>query len=128
MVRTLLVSLVIAFGACSSDKAAAPASGSAASGATASGAAGPLLRVDAYCGAFCSKLCGTCGDAACADTCTPRCYHGRAPDSVLDGKDPKVALALTATELDACLKTITAESCPSIMQGQVPPACFTIQH
>lgn len=90
--------------------------------------AGSYLKVDAYCSAFCTKLCGTCGDASCADACKPRCSHGRGPDMPMDGKDPKVALALGQKELDACLATITAESCPKIMAGEVPSACFTMQH
>lgn len=107
---------------------APPTAAAPTTAAPASAPAGNYLKVDAYCGAFCGKLCRTCGDAACADACKPRCYHGRAADLPMDGKDPKVALALTQKELDGCLATITADSCPSIISGQVPPACFTVQH
>ena len=86
------------------------------------------LTVGAYCDSFCGKLCGTCGVASCPNTWRPRCLFNRAADMVMDGKDPKIALARTQTHLDACLATITAASCPGIMAGQVPPACFTIQH
>jgi len=92
------------------------------------GTEGNYLTVDAYCSSFCGKLCGTCGAAGCQDTCKPRCMHGRAPGMVMDGKDPKVALALGQKELDACLATISSASCSAIMAGQVPPACYTIQH
>ncbi len=112
--------------ACS--KTEAPSAPPPASAPTAAAPAGSYLKVDAYCSAFCGKLCGTCGDSGCQDACKPRCYHGRAPDMAMDGKDPKVALALTQKELDACVATITAESCPKIIAGDVPPACFTIQH
>jgi len=91
-------------------------------------AAGSYLTVGTYCTTFCDKLCGTCGAAGCTDSCKPRCFHGRTEDMVMDGKDPKIALALTQKELDACIATITKDSCPNIMAGQVPPACFTIQH
>jgi len=126
---TLVVALA---GACSkSETPSAPApttAAPAAAPAATTAAAGNYLKVDTFCSTFCSKLCGTCGDAGCQDACKPRCYHGRAPDLLMDGKDPKVALALTQKELDACVATITAESCPKIISGDVPPACFTIQH
>jgi len=89
---------------------------------------GPLT-VGAYCSAFCGKLCDTCGDAQCGDTCKPRCLHDRNPDMLLDGKDPKVALALTKKNLDECLATISKDSCPQVITGQsIAPACFTMQH
>jgi hypothetical protein len=87
-----------------------------------------FLTVGAYCDAFCAKLCGTCGQGDCTTSCTNRCHFGRSPDMVLDGKDPKTGLALTQKELDGCLATITSESCISIASGNVPPACYTIQH
>jgi len=90
--------------------------------------AGSYLTVGAYCNGFCDKLCGTCGAGNCADSCRTRCHFGRSPDLVLDGKDPKVALALTQKELDGCTALITKDSCMAIAGGQVPPACFTIQH
>ncbi len=117
------VLVVASIGGCSKTSSSGP--GSAATG---SATAKSFLTVDSYCTPFCDKLCGTCGDGSCKESCKPRCLFGRAPDSLLDGKDPKVALALTRSELDACLGTITAESCPEIMAGKVPPACFTIQH
>ena len=91
-------------------------------------AAGAFLTVGAYCDTFCGKLCTTCGAGDCATSCKQRCLFNRPADMVMDGKDPKTALALTQKELDACTATITADSCPKIMAGQVPPACFTIQH
>jgi hypothetical protein len=92
-------------------------------------AGGSYLTVGAYCSAFCEKLCGTCGTGTtCAQSCKPRCFYGRAEDMILDGKDPKVGLALTQKELDACTALITKESCMTIASGQVPPACYTIQH
>lgn len=91
-------------------------------------AAGAFLTVGAYCDTFCGKLCGTCGDAQCGASCKQRCLFNRPADMVMDGKDPKTALALTQKELDACTATITADSCPKIMAGQVPDACHTIQH
>ncbi len=108
--------------------AAACSKGSSTSSSPAPGSSASYLTVDAYCSSFCGKLCGTCGTASCSDSCKPRCAHGRAPSMLLDGKDPKVALALTQKELDACLATITPASCAAIASGQVPPACFTIQH
>jgi hypothetical protein len=120
--RAIVVALALLAGACSKNEApTAPAT-------TAAAPAGNFLKVDAYCSAFCGKLCGTCGDASCAGACKPRCHHGRDPDLAMDGKDPKIALALTQKELDACLAAITAESCPKIIAGEVPPACFTVQH
>src|SRR5690242_15415015 len=92
--------LVIALAACSK---------------TTPSAGGDFLTVEKYCGSFCGKLCGTCGDASCASTCKPRCYNGRAAGLVMDGKDPKVALARTQADLDGCLATITAASCGQIM-------------
>ena len=112
----LALALALLAGACSKGPAASQA------------APGGYLKVDAYCSAFCGKLCGTCGNGDCQGACKPRCYHGRAPDLAMDGKDPKVALPLTQKELDGCLATITTQSCPAIISGQVPAACFTIQH
>jgi hypothetical protein len=86
------------------------------------------LTVGAYCTGFCSKLCGTCGQGDCDTSCKNRCYFGRSPDLVMDGKNPKQALALTQKELDGCTALITKDSCMAIASGQVPPACFTIQH
>jgi hypothetical protein len=91
-------------------------------------AAGSFLNVGTYCDGFCGKLCGTCGAGDCATSCKTRCLFNRSPDTVMDGKDPKTALALTQKELDACLATITADSCLKIASGDVPPACYTIQH
>jgi hypothetical protein len=85
------------------------------------------LTVDAYCSGFCDKLCGTCGAPTCQKTCKPRCYNGRAASLVMDGREPKVALARKQKDLDECVAKITTTSCPAIMAGQVPPACFTIQ-
>lgn len=35
----------------------------------------------------------------------------------------------TVQDLDGCLATINAASCPKIMSGKAaPPACYTIQH
>ncbi len=91
--------------------------------------AGSYLTVGKYCDGFCDKLCATCGMGECANTCRQRCHYGRSPDQLLDGKDPKVALALTQSNLDACLAMITSkDSCLSIASGNVPPACYTIQH
>ncbi len=104
------------------------ASGSAQATGSAAGSGG-YLTVGTYCTAFCEKLCATCGMGDCHDSCNKRCDYGRAPELVFDGKDPKIALALTQTNLDACLATITSrESCLTIASGQVPPACYTIQH
>ena len=113
------------FAACSK-----PSPGSGPAAGSGAAPAGAYLTVGTYCSAFCSKLCGTCGAGApsCADSCATRCHYGRSPDQVMDGKDPKVALALTQANLDACLATITKTSCMSIASGQVPPACYTIQH
>jgi hypothetical protein len=94
---------------------------------TGSGGA-PYLTVGAYCTAFCTKLCATCGIGDCSTSCNRRCDYGRSPDLVFDGKDPKVALALTQQNLDACLATITKDSCMSIASANIPPACYTIQH
>ncbi len=117
MMRVVVLSLVFSL-ACS--KPSSDAGGKQAS----------YLTVGAYCTAFCTKLCGTCGAGAvdCPGSCNNRCDHGRGTDMVLDGKDPKVALALTQQNLDACLALITKDSCMSIASGNVPPACFTIQH
>lgn len=90
--------------------------------------ASAYLTVGVYCTAFCNKLCATCGMGDCQTSCNKRCDYGRSPDQVFDGKDPKVALALTQQNLDACLATITKDSCLSIASGNVPPACYTIQH
>jgi hypothetical protein len=121
---TIAAAAVLGASACdkktSNDTPAASTSAPSSSGAS--------LTVETYCSAFCGKLCRTCGDRACSTTCNLRCHFGRPPSTVMDGHDPKVALARTQTDLDACLATITAQSCPSIMGGQVPPACFTIQH
>ena len=92
------------------------------------GGSGSYLTIGAYCDAFCTKLCGTCGVGDCPNSCKVRCLYGRDPGRLLDGKDPKTALALTQKELDACLATVTAETCQAIGAGQVPPACYTIQH
>lgn len=89
---------------------------------------GAYLTVGAYCTSFCTKLCDTCGQGDCPTSCNKRCQYGRSPDKVLDGSDPKTGLALTQANLDACVATITKESCMSIASGQVPPVCFTIQH
>lgn len=120
MMRIVLsIFLVVSAAACSkkSDESAssAPSSGS-------------YLTVGAYCTGFCNKLCGTCGMGDCDTSCNRRCHFGRSPDLVLDGKDPKQALALTQKNLDECTALITKDSCMSIASGQVPPACFTIQH
>jgi hypothetical protein len=104
----------------SADQAPAPASTPAPAGA--------YLTVGVYCTAFCNKLCATCGMGDCPTSCNRRCDYGRSPDLVFDGKDPKIALALTQQNLDACLATITKESCMSIAAANVPPACYTIQH
>ena len=108
-----------------------PSSDSRQTTGSASGSAAgsdAYLTVGTYCTTFCEKLCGTCGVGDCHDACNTRCHFGRAPELVLDGKDPKIALALTQTNLDACLATITPQSCMSIASGQVPPACYTIRH
>ncbi len=118
--RYVLIALALV--ACSKGSSNQAASGSATA------PAGSYLTVAAYCSAFCGKLCGTCGAGDCQDACPKRCAYGRAPDKVLDGSDPKTGLALTQKELDACLATITKDSCMAIAGGQVPPACFTIQH
>jgi hypothetical protein len=89
---------------------------------------GQYLTVGGYCTAFCTKLCGTCGTGDCSTSCNTRCDYGRSPDLVFDGKDPKVALALTQQNLDACLARITKDSCMSIASGNVPPDCYTIDH
>jgi hypothetical protein len=86
------------------------------------------LTVGTYCTGFCNKLCDTCGVGDCQTSCNNRCHFGRAPDYVLDGKDPKQGLALTQKNLDECVALITKDSCMSIASGNVPPACFTIQH
>jgi hypothetical protein len=91
-------------------------------------AAGSYLTVGTYCDEFCGELCGTCGPVDCVHTCKPRCLFNRPPDMVMDGKDPKTALAITQKELDACLATITSDSCPKIASGDVPAVCHTIQH
>jgi hypothetical protein len=115
--------IMVALAGCKgNDSKPAPSSGSAVA------STGSFLTVGAYCTAFCDKLCATCGVGDCQTSCNKRCHFGRAPELVLDGKDPKTALALTQHELDACLATITADSCMSIASGQVPPACYTIQH
>lgn len=116
--RHLLIALALV--ACSKSGGNQPATGSASPGS--------YLTVGAYCSAFCSKLCGTCGAGDCQDACPKRCHFGRAPEKVLDGSDPKTGLALTQKELDGCLALITKDSCMSIASGQVPPACYTIQH
>ena len=118
--RHLLIALVLV--ACSKSSGDQASSGSAAT------ASGSYLTVGAYCSAFCDKLCGTCGAGDCQDACPKRCHYGRAPEKLLDGSDPKTGLALTQKELDGCLATITKDSCMSIASGQVPPACYTIQH
>jgi len=122
MTRIVLsISLVVSAAACSKKSD---------SGATSSAtpATGSNLTVGAYCSGFCTKLCGTCGMGDCDTSCKRRCYFGRSPDYVLDGKDPKQGLALTQENLDACVALITKDSCMTIASGQVPPACFTIQH
>lgn len=118
---TITVGLVVALLACGkkTDNSTATTGQPVAPGAN--------LTVGAVCKGFCDKLCGTCGDTSCQDTCKPRCFNGRAESMVMDGKDPKVALEFTQTKLDACTTLITKDSCPGIMAGQVPPACFTIQ-
>ncbi len=118
--RHLLIALVLA--ACSKGSGTQASSGSAAA------APGSYLTVGAYCSAFCDKLCGTCGAGDCKDACPLRCHYGRQPEKVLDGSDPKTGLALTQKDLDGCLAMITKDSCPAIASGQVPPACYTIQH
>ena len=91
-------------------------------------AAGGFVTVGTFCDAVCGKLCGDCGDQQCPQTCKPRCLFNRSPEMPLDGKDPKVALAKTQQDLDACLGAITHDVCPKFMAGDVPPVCFTIQH
>ncbi len=118
MTRIVLsIFLVVSAAACSK-KASESSSSSAPSN----------LTVGAYCSGFCSKLCGTCGQGDCDTTCKNRCYFGRSPDMLLDGSDPKKGLALTQKNLDECTALITKDSCMTIASGQVPPACFTIQH
>lgn len=124
----VFVVLVMSFVACSKTESSekAPAPSAAPSAPT---AAGPYLTVGVYCTAFCNKLCATCGIGDCQTSCNRRCDYGRSTDLVFDGKDPKVALALTQANLDACLATITTkESCLSLAAGNIPPACYTIQH
>jgi hypothetical protein len=118
MLRFAAIALlaVASFGACS-NREQAPAN-----------ASGSYLTVGVYCTAFCTKLCGTCGAGDCSTSCNKRCDYGRSPDLVFDGKDPKVALALTQANLDACLARITKDSCTSIASGDVPPDCYTIDH
>ncbi len=116
----LSIFLVVSAAACSKK--------SSESGASSAGPTGSYLTVGAYCTGFCNKLCGTCGAGDCDTTCNNRCHFGRSPDLLLDGKDPKQALALTQKNLDECVALITKDSCMSIASGQVPPACFTIQH
>ena len=127
MLRPIVIGLLVTccLTACSKKEQAADNSGSAA---PAGAPAGANLTVGAYCTAFCDKLCSTCGAPNCPSACNTRCDYGRSPDLVFDGKDPKVALALTQRNLDACLATITKDSYESIAAGNVPPACFTIQH
>ena len=127
MLRTALIALlaVSSLTACSK-KDSAPDKASPA--ANASAPSQPYLTVGVYCSAFCTKLCGTCGVGECQTSCNRRCDYGRSPDVVFDGKDPKIALALTQQNLDACLATITKDSCLTIASGNVPPACYTIQH
>ena len=127
MLRTSLIALLatLSLAACSKKEQPADKSGGPA---PAPAPAGSFLTVGAYCTAFCDKLCSTCGAGNCTTACNTRCDYGRSPDLVFDGKDPKVALALTQQNLDGCLATITKDSCMSIASGNVPPACFTIQH
>src|SRR4051812_46185546 len=112
--RHILV--VLALVACSKSS-----SDPARSGSAVASAARGYLTVGAYCSAFCDKLCGTCGVGDCQSSCPKRCHFGRAPEKVLDGSDPKTGLALTQTELDGCLTTITKDTCMAIASGQVPP-------
>ncbi len=125
MMRAALVSVLAMSSLAACAKKEAPA-GQAPAGSSAP--AGAYLTVGTYCTAFCNKLCGTCGAGDCPTACNRRCDYGRSPDLVFDGKDPKIALALTQQNLDACLATITKDSCLSIASGNVPPACYTIQH
>ncbi len=127
MMRAAPVALLAmsSLAACSKNE---PSAGQAPAAASAPAPAGAYLTVGTYCTAFCSKLCGTCGVGDCPTACNRRCDYGRSPDLVFDGKDLKVALALTQQNLDACLATITKDSCLSIASGNVPPACYTIQH
>lgn len=120
MIRTTLSILVVVVCAVGCSKKSSDGSKAAP--------AGNYLTVATYCSTFCDKLCGTCGQGDCKASCSTRCHFGREDDYVLDGKDPKKGLALTQKELDACIATITAESCPKIGAGQVPVACYTIQH
>jgi len=117
-----VIALMVLVAACG-NKDASPSAGNGGS------ANGAFLTVAAYCDGFCSKLCGTCGQQAnCDEPCHKRCYFGRTGDKVLDGSDPKTGLALTQTNLDACVAAITKDSCMTIASGQVPPVCYTIQH
>jgi hypothetical protein len=123
----VFLAALIVVGACSKSGGSGSATGSGS--ASAASPTTGYLTVGAYCDAFCDKLCATCGAGNCADSCRTRCHFGRAPEMVLDGTDPKRGLALTQQNLDACLATISSkESCLSIASGQVPPACYTIQH
>lgn len=118
MLRTASIALLATFSFVACSKKEPPvASGS-----------GAYLTVGTYCTAFCTKLCGTCGAGDCSTSCNTRCDYGRSPDLVFDGKNPKVALALTQQNLDACLARITKDSCMSIASGNVPPDCYTIDH
>jgi hypothetical protein len=115
---------MLSFAACSSKKES-----SDKASPSAPAPAGAYLTVGQYCTAFCNKLCATCGIGDCQTSCNRRCDYGRSPDLVFDGKDPKIALALTQQNLDACLATITnKETCLSIAAANIPPACYTIQH
>jgi hypothetical protein len=117
--------VIVLVGLAPSCKQSSSVQGSGSGSSTGSAA---YLTVGTYCTAFCQKLCATCGAGDCHDSCNKRCDYGRSPDLVFDGKDPKIALALTQPNLDACLATITSEGCMAIASGQVPPACYTIQH
>lgn len=123
--NNVLATLLVLAAACGG-KDSTPGSGS---GSAAPAPTSAYLTVAAYCDGFCSKLCGTCGSPGmCDQPCHKRCYFGRTGDKLLDGSDPKTGLALTQHNLDACVATITAQSCVTIASGQVPPACYTIQH
>lgn len=91
-------------------------------------APGGFLTVGAFCEGWCDDLCGRCGDAACGQTCSPRCHFGRDPSTVMDGSNPAVALAKTPADLDRCLADAHELACPALMAGtSLPDSCRTIQ-
>ncbi len=105
----LALAAVLGVGACSKKPSGAKPSGD-------------FLTVDAYCSSFCTKLCGTCGDDACATTCKPPCLHGRDPAMVMDGHDAKVALARTAKDLDQVASGRSPQDLSRDDDGQVHPS------